>query len=365
MVPLYKPYMPDDLPELNSILHSGALAYGKWGKIFEQALQSYLECTNLPIVVNSFTAAIQVTLAALGLKAGDEIIASPQSCLASTMPLLSFGLKVIWADIDPMRGTLCPQSVEKKISLKTKAIFHNHHCGYPGYIDEINEIAKRKGLLVIDDCIEAFGARYKGKMMGCLDADATLFSFQTVRLPNTIDGGGVVFKSQEHVAKAVRIRDLGVDRSTFRDAWGEINPASDVPFAGFGVTMNEISSYIGYMQLSQITVLLEKQKNNAISWEKILKDIYPDIQLLKTDETEPNFWVYGFLSSEKMCMLSDFRAKGFYASGVHLNNNSYSAFGKQEELVGVKEFMKRFIAIPCGWWMNANVFPYEAANNNS
>lgn len=211
-------------------MHSGALAYGKWGRSFEDALQKYLHCLQVPVTVNSFTAAIHVMLAALGVKRGDEIIASPQSCLASTMPLLSYGAKVVWADVDPKRGTLCPESVEGKISPATKAIFHNHHCGYPGYIDEINEIGRRKGLFVIDDCIEAFGAHYKGKLLGTLEADATLLSFQTVRLPNTIDGGAVIFRCKEHVQKAIRIRDLGVDRSTFRDAAGEINPNSDVSF---------------------------------------------------------------------------------------------------------------------------------------
>ena len=114
---------------------------------FEDALQKYLHCLQVPVTVNSFTAAIHVMLAALGVKRGDEIIASPQSCLASTMPLLSYGAKVVWADVDPKRGTLCPESVEGKISPATKAIFHNHHCGYPGYIDEINEIGRRKGCL--------------------------------------------------------------------------------------------------------------------------------------------------------------------------------------------------------------------------
>lgn len=70
------------------------------------------------------------------------------------MPLHFLRGESCLADVDPKRGTLCPESVEGKISPATKAIFHNHHCGYPGYIDEINEIGRRKGLFVIDDCIE-------------------------------------------------------------------------------------------------------------------------------------------------------------------------------------------------------------------
>ena len=180
MIPLYKPYMPNDLPELNQILHSGALAFGKWGHKFEEKLCDYIGAPNIG-VVNSFNSAILITLATLGIKTGHEVIASPMSCLASNQPLVSLGIKVVWADIDPETGTLSPDSVEKKITTKTKAIFHNHHCGYPGYIDEINAIGKKNGLYVIDDAIESFGSEYKGNKIGNTGADATVFSFQTVR----------------------------------------------------------------------------------------------------------------------------------------------------------------------------------------
>ena len=350
MIPLYKPYMPDELPCLEEILHSGALAYGKWGRSFEDALQKYLHCLQVPVTVNSFTAAIHVMLAALGVKRGDEIIASPQSCLASTMPLLSYGAKVVWADVDPKRGTLCPESVEGKISPATKAIFHNHHCGYPGYIDEINEIGRRKGLFVIDDCIEAFGAHYKGKLLGTLEADATLLSFQTVRLPNTIDGGSVIFRCKEHVQKAIRIRDLGVDRSTFRDAAGEINPNSDVSFPGYGVTMNEVASYIGCLQVGQLDELLEKQRQNAFDWQVVLSDKMPGLCFLDTENINPNYWVFGILAKDKAATLKDFKARGYSCSGVHLPNSYYSVFGEQGVYPGVREFHSHFVALPCGWW---------------
>ncbi|MEI3421297.1 MAG: DegT/DnrJ/EryC1/StrS family aminotransferase [Butyricimonas faecihominis] len=62
------------------------------------------------------------------------------SCLASNQPLQTFGLKIVWADIDPLTGTLDPDSVRQKITDKTRLIFHNHFCGYVGYVDEINMI---------------------------------------------------------------------------------------------------------------------------------------------------------------------------------------------------------------------------------
>ena len=151
---------------------------GSGGKLFEQKLGEYIGESRIT-VVNSYNSAMLIALAVIGVKPGDEIIASPMSCLASNQPFATQNLKVVWADIDPKTGTLDPESVKSKISPKTKAIFHNHYCGYPGYIDEINQIGKEKGIIVVDDAIEAFGSEYMGKRIGNTGTDITIFSFQT------------------------------------------------------------------------------------------------------------------------------------------------------------------------------------------
>ena len=351
MTPLYKPYMPADLPEIDNILHSGALAYGRWGRLLEKSLKDFIGCEEDVLVVNSYTAALQVMLAAIGVEPGDEIIASPQCCLASTQPLATYGAKVIWADINPQRGTLDPDSVERKISSRTKLIFHNHHCSYPGFIDEVNEIGHRHGIPVVDDCIEAFGAKYKGKLLGNLGTDVTTLSFQTVRLPNTIDGGAVIFKDKSFYQRAVRMRDLGVDRTTFRDNIGEINPYSDVPTMGYGVTMNEICSYVGYTQMLDIPDLLDRQRDNAKKWREELSE-ETGVCFLDTTDIEPAYWVFGLLVDDKLASIKKFREKGWHASGVHVPNTFYSRFGNQGEFPGVNEFYARFHAIPSGWWVD-------------
>lgn len=350
MIPLFKPCMPDELPEMNNILHSGALSYGKWGKLFEAKLGEYIGNKQI-LAVNSFNSAMLVVITTLGLKPGDEVIASPMSCLASNQPFATQNLKVVWADIDPYKGTLDPDSVKLKITSKTKAIFHNHFCGYAGYIDEINTIGKEKGIFIIDDGIEAFGTQYKGKLIGNTGADATVFSFQTVRLPNTVEGGAISFKSEVLNKKAVLVRDYGIDRNNFRNEQNEINPYCDITISGFGATLSEINSYIGYLQMKNITELISVQRNNAKQWlDKLAQDKEVD-PILTDDYTIPNYWIFGLLSENKIDSIIQFRKQGYYASGVHLPNNFYSVFGKQEELRGVNEFYSKFLAIPCGWWL--------------
>ena len=351
MIPIYKPYMPENLIEgVNEILYSGQLGFGKYGVQFQDQLKSYIGCENL-LTVNSYNTAFQTLLSALDLVPGDEIIASPVSCLASNQPFAVKGLKIIWADINPNSGTLCPISVKSKITEKTKAIFHNHFCGYIGQIDEINAIGAQYGIPVIDDGIEAFGSEYKGNKLGNVGSDITIFSFQTVRLPNTIEGGALVFKNKALYEKAKLIRDYGIDRTIFRTPDGEINPDCDINLPGFGGLMSEINSFIGTKQMNEIERLLTLQRENAKKW---ISEINKDETLKVVNfniNTNPNFWVFGMLCDNKKETIKTYKEKGFYATGVHINNNIYSVFNNKESLKGVDEFMNNFVAIPCGWWL--------------
>ena len=94
MIPLYKTYISDELPELDAILRSGALSYSTWGKIFEKKLGEYIGEPKI-LTTNSYNSAMLVTLSVIGIKPGDEIIASSNSCLASNQPFVSQNLKVV------------------------------------------------------------------------------------------------------------------------------------------------------------------------------------------------------------------------------------------------------------------------------
>jgi len=347
--------MPAELPDLDSILHSGELAFGKYGKDFEQKLRSFIGVEQL-LTVNSFNSAVLVALISLGIKSGDEAIASPMACLASNQPLLTIGAKVVWADIDPATGTIDPESVRQKITSNTKVIFHNHFCGYPGYVDEINSIGKANGIPVVDDAIEAFGSKYKDKMIGNNGTDVTIYSFQAVRLPTTIDGGAVIFKDKNLFEKSLLIRDSGIDRRYFRDNFGEINPDYDITVPGFAATMSEVNSYIGLRQMDDIELLIEKQRKNALRWTDWFQKNSTHYLMMNTrKENTPNFWIFGILADNKTEALKRFWNMGYYASGVHLNNNNYSVFGDRIKLKGVSEFYSRFVALPCGWWFESKI----------
>jgi perosamine synthetase len=349
---LFKVFVPNESigADLAQILATGELTSGFYVKAFEKKLQEYIG-NPFVMVTGSNTYASLIALALCGIKNNDEVIASPMACLASNQPVLNFGGKLVWADIDPNTGTLDPEDVKKRINKKTKAILHYHWGGYPGYIDEINKIGSDFGIPVIDDAIESFGSEYKGKKMGNTQTNITTFSFQTVRLPNSIDGGGLAFNDELTYLKALKMRDFGINRYTFRDTLGEISSASDISGLGYNAIMNELNAYIGNKVMNHTPELIAKQRVNALIWDKYCSN-FGHYSLNIRNEILPNYWIYSFLTSNRDNDLDTIRKSGFYASKVHLRNDYYSCFGKFDEtLIGVNKFEKQQLSVPSGWWL--------------
>jgi dTDP-4-amino-4,6-dideoxygalactose transaminase len=118
--------------------------------------------------------------------------------------------------------------------------------------------------------------------------------------------------------------------------------------------MGELNSYIGMKQLEKLDSLINKQRANAIIWDQKIKKETNLKSLIPIKNTKPNRWIYGVLAKNKTETIKKIREKGFYATGVHINNNIYSIFGNKTNLSGVNDFMNHFVALPCGWWFNLN-----------
>ena len=116
--------------------------------------------------------------------------------------------------------------------------------------------------------------------------------------------------------------------------------------------MNEINSYIGLMQIVELESLLIKQQANAQFWDQNILTNGSIKSLNINTNSKPNYWVYGVMCNNKLEALKYFREKNWYASSVHINNNIYSVFKNSIELKGVNEFMNKFLALPCGWWVD-------------
>lgn len=361
MIPLFKPFTDSRTEEIQKILNSSQLSYGKWGVSFEGEIKKFLDNEYI-LTTNSFGNSLIIGLLSLGLEKEDEILMSPVSCLASVSPIALYGFRIHWADIDPETGTLCPESTLKalKTNKNIKAIIHNNHCGYVGHLLEIKQLAESFGKKFIIDGIESFGTTINNYYIGSsMLADLTLFSFDSVRLLNSIEGGGMCFKYSKHYSKAKLLRDYGIDRTLFRKKNGELSKSYSPKFYGLGGKLSELHSYAGTVNISNITKLLKLQRKNAKFWNSNLKRIFSefDITDLKISEKEnPNYWVYGTLVGKKTEFIEHIKSLKLTGSGVHIPVNNYALYRQNSDTPGAIKFDEKFVAIPSGWWYNTENF---------
>lgn len=354
-IPLFKVHMPEEAVSLVSkTLMSGYISEGDRVLEFEKSLGEYLGNPNVA-TTNSCTSAITLSLILSGVGPGDEVITTPMSCIATNVPIVSLGAKIVWADIDPTTGNIDPKDVERKITSKTKAIVYVHWAGQPAEIDEINSIAKPKGIKVIEDAAHAFGSEYKGKKIGC-HSDFVTFSFQAIKHITTGDGGLIAVNGEnasEILEKLIRIRWFGLNRKFNRSVtkW-----ETDITEIGYKMHMNDIAASIGLCQMNHAERIVGPHSENAKTLDRELIGI-PGLTLIRRSENVKNAaWIYTILldnENEREKFAQKMTSNGIACNVVHVRNDRYSVFKEfAANLPGVDDFCSRMINIPCGWWLS-------------
>jgi dTDP-4-amino-4,6-dideoxygalactose transaminase len=166
-----------------------------------------------------------------------------------------------------------------------------------------------------------------------------------------VDGGALAFNDEKTYLKALRMRDFGINRITFRDMLNEISINSDITDFGYNAVMNELNAYIGQKVMIATPNLINIQRQNALLWDQYCEG-KGYLTLNKRPEILPNYWIYSFLTPNQEKDLLDLRNSGFYASKVHLRNDYYSCFkGSGKGLIGVDTFSRKQLSVPSGWWV--------------
>ena len=156
---------------------------------------------NLPTVaVGSGTDALHLSYILAGIKKGDEVICPVFTCTATNIPLLYIGAKIKFADVDPKTLNISIESVKKLITKKTKAIVFVNYGGLPCDLIELNKIAKKKKIKLIQDAAQSLGATYRKRSITRY-SDFTIFSFQAIKQITSGDGGMIVFKDKKILKK--------------------------------------------------------------------------------------------------------------------------------------------------------------------
>jgi dTDP-4-amino-4,6-dideoxygalactose transaminase len=198
-------------PEVLRVLASGGYVLGEDVAAFEREFATF-SGASIGVACNTGTSALHLALLAAGVGAGDEVITTPFTFVATVAAIGYTGARPVLVDINPRSYTIDPALIERAITPRTKAIIPVHLYGQPADMDPILELAQRHGIAVIEDAAQAHGAEYKGRRAGSMGA-AGCFSFYPGKNLGAAGEGGLVTTSDEALAKTMRmLRDWGAEK---------------------------------------------------------------------------------------------------------------------------------------------------------
>ncbi len=237
----------DDVEAVAEVVRSGRLALGPKCVEFERAMAEYVGVRHA-VAVSSGTAALHLLVRILGVGPGDEVLVPSFTFAASVNAILYEGATPVFVDIEPDTYNLDPADLERRITSRTKAIMAVDVFGHPAPWDEIEDVAARRALLVIDDCCEALGAEYKGRKLGQFGSGGA-FAFYPNKQMTTGEGGMIVTDDDRIARLAVSLRNQG------RDSGAWLSHAR----LGFNYRMDDMSAAIGCTQMARLDDFLAKR----------------------------------------------------------------------------------------------------------
>jgi perosamine synthetase len=317
----------EECAAVREVLLSGMYVSGKKVQEFEAKYAEYIG-TKYSAMVNSGTAAIHIILATMGIGPGDEVIVPAMTFFSTATAVMHQNAVPVFADVDE-HYCMDPDSFERAISDRTKAVIPVHYFGYMADMNRIMKIAEKHNLYVIEDCAQAHGAEYYGKKAGAI-GHAGAFSFFATKNMTTGEGGGITTNDEEMAKKARLIR-----------AHGMIN-RDDHALLGYNYRMTEMEAAMGLVQLAKLDDFNAKRRANS----EYLLDKLRDLEWLYIETFDPNvkhayFWCPIRVLEEKTGKpASDF--------GQHLKDNQIGFRQRYQEPLNRQIMLKEMNFYPKG-----------------
>ena len=264
-----QPFIPFTRPSFNQetidavseVLRSGWVTSGPKLAEFEASLSKYFGDRPVRCFANG-TATMKIALQVAGIGAGDEVITTPISWVATSNVILSVGAKPVFIDIDPATHNIDLNKVATAITPKTRAIMPVYLAGLPVDMDQLYSLAKQYNLRVIEDAAQAFGSQWKGKKIGSF-GDLVSFSFQANKNLTTVEGGCLVLNNADEAKLAEKLRLQGLTRHGM--------DGMDVDVLGGKDNLTDANAAIGLEQLKQLPSYQERRGALARQYFEVIR----------------------------------------------------------------------------------------------
>ncbi|MCR4745689.1 MAG: DegT/DnrJ/EryC1/StrS family aminotransferase [Lachnospiraceae bacterium] len=260
---------------------------GSFVRKFEDKMSSYVDRKHGVSVTNG-TAALEIAVRAIGIEEGDEVIMPTLTIISCANAVIKAGAKPVFVDCDINTFNMIPSDIEKKITLKTKAIMIVHLYGLPVLVDEIMKIANKYNLKVIEDAAEMHGQTYFGRPCGSF-GDVSIFSFYPNKIITTGEGGMIVSDDDEIAERCRELRNLSFKKDN-RYIHDEISG---------NCRFTNLQAAVGLAQLERIDEHIKKKRYIGKYYTEKLNGIKGlTLPIEKTDYAENIYWVYSLVIDE-------------------------------------------------------------------
>lgn len=346
MIPIARPSIgKEELREVEKVFSSGWLGMGSTVFEFENKIKDYIGVKHV-IAVNTGTSAIHIALDALGVDEGDEVIVPSLTFAGSVQPIIACRATPVFCEVDKNTMNIDVNDAKKRITARTKVIMPVHYGGEPCEMDGLLDMARGKGIHVIEDAAHAFGSLYKGKRIGSF-GDAACFSFDPIKNITCGEGGAVVTNNEALAQEIVKKRILGIDKDTWHRYKNERSWFYEVVTSGFRYHMSNINAAIGMVQIGKADMFAEKKKNICRAYDKAFKDA-GEIELLDRnyDSIAPFNYVIK-VKKERNALLEYLNKNGVGAGIQYIPNHLQPRFKMFYAPLNVTEdIYKQILALP-------------------
>ncbi|MBV9773749.1 MAG: DegT/DnrJ/EryC1/StrS family aminotransferase [Gemmatimonadetes bacterium] len=345
----------EEIAEVVDSLRSGWIGTGPKVARFEELLREYTGAEHA-VAVHSCTAALHLSMVAAGLGPGDEVITTPMTFVATVNAIVHVGATPVLVDCDRDTQLVTPERIEAAVTPRTRAVIPVHLAGRICDLEAIHDIARRHGLLVIEDAAHALEGAYRGRKVGTV-SQLTCFSFYVTKNLTTGEGG-LVTTSDPDLAGRIRTYAL---HGLSRDAWKRFSDAGyrhyQVHYPGFKYNMMDLQAAIGIHQVPHLAEWLARRERIWARYDEAFADLPVGTPAPAGPDTVHARHLYTLMVDEARCGVSrdEFMARlhergigtGVHYQGVHLHPYYRDAFGwRPEDFPNTTWIGERTLSLP-------------------